>query len=912
MTEDKFNKRIIDLQNSDTGLLQSADSVIQCAASDQFYKLVEKHLERVNSNFIPRGDDASLCYDRAHNAILIEGSRGSGKTTFLLNSLKTLKDDKKFKTLEVLQVVDPTLIETKEHMLLVLISMIEELLDKKLDFSCAHSSDIDFAREAMAEGLRLLDGIGGNRLYGDEWEDATWVMSQGLRQARKGRQLERKFNRYISESLKILEKEAFVLAFDDVDTNFEHGFSVLETIRKYLTSPQLILIISGDLDLYGRLVRKNIYRNFGGDTIKYDSDLFDQNKEGLKNDVSELQEQYLLKVMPPQNRIVMRSLGNLFLDRNQQEIKIIPRTGCAPTSLRSWMSTEIRSLLHDTRTEIDHPFVPLIASQPMRLVIGYLRALALETPLAARFAIYQVFQGRLARHGISVDILASDYFDRVLSEAFSWFISHDNTPDLLTFGVPFDDDSAIILHCLALAISGGVESNNGHALRVLFGLALPIALMRRQDFSLPNAREAIFRFLWTRASPSMLEFSARIGVICQSSNSRGKTAISSFGSVGLSREGLATPDALNKIYQPNPPIGATLGIVELREHSRTEAATWLHLLVAANLSGRKAQKNVAWFPIDELTNQLRCGKFSSVLSLAVWKRLSERSETFRSLSALSLISVIGELLSGNTLPHLMDYGPLPIMPSIILKEESFQQTSDAKIWDQLDEEESSEQDKKNTEENKVDESKNDESFQLFENKLSEWHKLSQMKASAMVISPSKLGAIALRIVDDLIALDEEITRNYSTGQIFHRQIMVVLHAILVETSTLNFKRETPKTTDRPFVEALQQAVGETGGLHELAAIIISCPLIWLFLNPKGSYKTNDKTTIQLVEICQAQLKKYWEETKISGESSKFNVSWLAASPVYVAIGSANAKFPTRIATRGFYDVLNVVPGYSAG
>ncbi|MDQ9533230.1 hypothetical protein RF073_20100, partial [Serratia marcescens] len=84
-------------------------------------------------------------------------------------------------------------------------------------------------------------------------------------------------------------KKAFVLAFDDVDTNFQHGRTILETMRKYLTSPQLVLLISGDLDLYGRLVRRNIYDTFGKNVMEYDSDVIGQEKTGIAAAVQELE-----------------------------------------------------------------------------------------------------------------------------------------------------------------------------------------------------------------------------------------------------------------------------------------------------------------------------------------------------------------------------------------------------------------------------------------------------------------------------------------------------------------------------------------------------------------------------------------------------------------------------------------------
>ena len=83
------------------------------------------------------------------------------------------------------------------------------------------------------------------------------------------------------KALEVMGKKAFVLTFDDVDTNFRHGHVILETIRKYLTSKQLIILLSGDLDLYGRLIRKNIYSTFGGDILQHDSQVTKAGNQGI-------------------------------------------------------------------------------------------------------------------------------------------------------------------------------------------------------------------------------------------------------------------------------------------------------------------------------------------------------------------------------------------------------------------------------------------------------------------------------------------------------------------------------------------------------------------------------------------------------------------------------------------------------
>ncbi len=316
MSTTEKEKRIIDLNLSEAGSLTNPNAVLQREAFGQLDSIIRAQLDRLKKSSFKPPTGKELSYPRPHNGVLIEGGRGSGKTTFLLSALHYLQAQSQNNwfeglpcKLQVLPSIDPTLIETKEHIVIVIISLIDAVLDDPANNPEADRTIVNEARRKMAEGLGLLDGIGKSKPYGDEWEDPEWIMSRGLRKARNGRSFETKFHTYIYEALRVIKKKAFVLAFDDVDTNFQHGHTILETIRKYLTSPQLVLLISGDLELYGRLVRRNIYDTFGTSIMKYDSNVVGKEKTRVTVAVQELEEQYLLKIVPPQNRIPMMPLG---------------------------------------------------------------------------------------------------------------------------------------------------------------------------------------------------------------------------------------------------------------------------------------------------------------------------------------------------------------------------------------------------------------------------------------------------------------------------------------------------------------------------------------------------------------------------------------------------------------------------
>jgi len=118
--------------------------------------------------------------------------------------------------------------------------------------------------------------------------------------------LEVNFYDFINKSLSLLEKSFFLILFDDIDTSFQKGEEVLETLRKYLRYPKIITMLAGDMNLFIKLVRKKNWPQF---KILLDNN--DYSREEIRNTVDHLEEQYLLKVLPSLSRIELLSLYDL-------------------------------------------------------------------------------------------------------------------------------------------------------------------------------------------------------------------------------------------------------------------------------------------------------------------------------------------------------------------------------------------------------------------------------------------------------------------------------------------------------------------------------------------------------------------------------------------------------------------------
>lgn len=239
-----------------------------------------------------------------HNTISIFGGRGSGKTTFILNILRHISRKKEKE--EILGIIDPTQMEEKEHVFLVVLSLINKKVTDKIEKmeSCSSSSICCYKRDwkknlsKLAKGLPTLEKI-DSKLY-ENWDDDSYIIERGLEGVSAAYNLEDNFHKLVDLALEIIGKDFFVLAFDDIDVNMSKGWPVLEIIRKYLTTPKLIILLSGNLTLYSYNVRLHQWKQLS-ELRKFDR--FDFLKQ-----VNQLEGQYLLKILKPENRIHLMSL----------------------------------------------------------------------------------------------------------------------------------------------------------------------------------------------------------------------------------------------------------------------------------------------------------------------------------------------------------------------------------------------------------------------------------------------------------------------------------------------------------------------------------------------------------------------------------------------------------------------------
>lgn len=289
------------LESSEAKGLRPENVIHQSQFKDTI-KLIKRGIEKAVDNW-------QLTDEHIHEAITVLGTRGSGKTTFLL-SVKDYIEKNESNEVEVLKIIDPTIIEEKGHIFLNIISIVNDLVQHRYDKINADSTiELKEWNETLfnlSHGLPSMDGVGGTFNEAD-WQDAEFIMEKGLLNVSSARRLSESFQKYLQKALKILDKRVFLLIFDDIDIDFKKGWSILETIRKYLHTSKVITLLSGDLNLYKLAIRNKYWNNFGKGMMINDADRLQKN-EYFNQRITELESQYLLKIIKPERRIHLTTL----------------------------------------------------------------------------------------------------------------------------------------------------------------------------------------------------------------------------------------------------------------------------------------------------------------------------------------------------------------------------------------------------------------------------------------------------------------------------------------------------------------------------------------------------------------------------------------------------------------------------
>jgi hypothetical protein len=314
---------IIKMQNDLNTRVQDSSEIFQTKAYNQLGKLLKEILSVIDSH--STSSKEPIIKHRVFNTIFIEGDRGTGKTTFLLNLYNMLKgentqDDHSgvLSQLKFSQPIDPNFLDNsggvQENFLSAIIACLFNHFQNDWHVAPGKQFQDDWympdevdrtqpifqAADKVAQSLKSL-------------QEQPPIGLEKIVSFQSNFRLEQHLHEFFGSLKNYLGVKAIVLLIDDTDMSMEKCSEAIDIIHRYLTSPFVIPIVSGHKTLYEALLCKRFKKAL------YDQDRSRSDKPSLIDEkVAKLAEKvsqsYINKVFPNQYRIYLDSFPKIARD----------------------------------------------------------------------------------------------------------------------------------------------------------------------------------------------------------------------------------------------------------------------------------------------------------------------------------------------------------------------------------------------------------------------------------------------------------------------------------------------------------------------------------------------------------------------------------------------------------------------
>ncbi|KJF96283.1 antiviral RADAR system adenosine triphosphatase RdrA [Photobacterium angustum] len=356
------NNRYIPLNTGESAVLPDAYTLLPI---EEVYEPLSKMIN-IAVNKAKAAENRSLNELREHNAISIDGARGTGKTAVLVNMKSYLKDQDVLKDVHILDPVDPTLLEDGESLFLHVIVA-----------AVLHDKDVKEAQRKNQNKARSLNQT-LDKLAQSLESVETAKDRHGMDKVRamySNKYLADCVQDFFREVLGLLEKKLLILPIDDVDTSLNRAFENLEIVRRYLATPHVLPIVCGDRELYNDVT----WRDFHGRLTK-DSNYY--RKEAYEKAI-ELAAEYQRKILPFTRRLSMPPVSkywqqdNIYLGNENNEVMPL-------RNFIAWMETFLSGPVNGL--EGSKLTLPIPSIRALTQLVGYCSDLIRDLPESIRSA----------------------------------------------------------------------------------------------------------------------------------------------------------------------------------------------------------------------------------------------------------------------------------------------------------------------------------------------------------------------------------------------------------------------------------------------------------------------------------------------------------------------------------------------
>lgn len=367
---------LIHLDQGDSTKALPTNQLVQVRHYQSLRQQIKSHLDSLSStteppNRYPFGSGWTQ---------FIDGSRGAGKSTFLSSVKQALDSDDEIRgRIVFFDVIDPSRIEDGEIPLLVILQALRKHVDSAIKGN--RRLDDDSLRDEWRQAFRGV--AGGLSLFAKDFHplndlDPEIFLDWGLERASDSIKLREGLHRLFDLACRILGVKALILGFDDADTDSTLAVPLLECIRKYLDTPRVMVLVTGDLELYSLLMRQRFGKTVAGKPeaaldLQRHSAQGDRSAQYLRM-IDHLEEQYLLKLFPIRRRMHLQPLWNVML---RDKCQVTHRDwGARSFSVKEMVEALVKHGLR-VKTQSDVAlYAEFLLKQPLRSVLQVMESCA--------------------------------------------------------------------------------------------------------------------------------------------------------------------------------------------------------------------------------------------------------------------------------------------------------------------------------------------------------------------------------------------------------------------------------------------------------------------------------------------------------------------------------------------------------
>lgn len=402
------------------------------------------------------------------SCFFIDGSRGSGKSTLMRAVRQALVKGDEHNVLVapadrlyLLADIDPTELGKGENFFLYLLGCIYKLLDECYKKNNRQDDEIEQIRYAledlrkMSAGLQILMDSNG-ALKGSSNPD--FFLEKCVEKCADSMLIRQRLNSLLDRVSHIVHRDVFLVCIDDADLNFSKCEDVLEYVRKYMQSPRLIFLFAGDMQLYSHIVRGMLIRGFDDKLFSHDT----YNAEQRIQMLDHLEDQYLLKLFPSENRMNLGSFSSML--RNAYRIKLNFKStwnGKQEEMALPFLNYYLSKVADKASMPILREFIGKLPLRSALYLLRYWYRATLNhdvTPENISAGVQQIALQSLIKHDVDYTALQGGELTTLIREIFRFYVQDIPIEKDLSLRPTGGDNSALIVCFYLSTLAVGATS----------------------------------------------------------------------------------------------------------------------------------------------------------------------------------------------------------------------------------------------------------------------------------------------------------------------------------------------------------------------------------------------------------------------------------------------------------------------